>query len=191
MSTTRTPLVRINGKIVELPFGDVIAAGAPGSQGVQGVKGDKGDTGATGATGATGPAGAPFVLTEVPSDQSYSGSTITLTYGESLVPGDVVYYKSDGKVYKADADGTSTYPAMGLATETASSGSHGVLLFGIYRDDARFNWTVGGVLYLSTTPGSMTQTAPSATDNVVQVLGIATHADRIYFCPQLDIATHT
>lgn len=132
-----------------------------------------------------------LVLTEAPSDQAYTGTYVSLTYGESLVPGDPVYFKSDGKVWKADADGTGTYPCMGLAMETASSGSHVVLLHGIYRDDTRYNWTVGGVVYLSTTAGSLTQTQPSATDNVVQVVGIATHADRIYFNPSMDYITHT
>ena len=132
-----------------------------------------------------------MTLTAVPSDQGYTGETVTMTYGESLVPGDVVYVKSDGAVWRADANGTSTYPVFGMAMETASSGDHVVLVRGIYRDDTRYNWTVGGVLYLSTTAGSMTQSQPSATDDVIQPLGIATHADRVYFHPSLMWITHS
>lgn len=128
-------------------------------------------------------------LPEVPDNLVAVGWSASLIYKESLTPGDLVYYKSDGGVWKADADGSGTYPAMGLALETASSGSHEVFLWGLYRDDSRFNWTVGGLIYLSTTAGSMTQTKPSATDNVVQVLGFATHADRIYFKPHLNYFT--
>jgi hypothetical protein len=101
-----------------------------------------------------------------------------------------VYFKSDGKVWKADANGTATFPCIGLAMETFSSGSHVVLLNGIYRDDTLFNWTVGGLIYLSTSAG-LTQTQPSATDDVVQVVGLATHADRMYVNPQLVYLTHT
>lgn len=130
-------------------------------------------------------------VTAVPADLGYSGITTTLTYGESLAPGNAVYLKSDGTVCKADANGTGTYPAIGIALETASSGSHLVLLHGIYRDDSAFNWTVGGVVYLSATAGSLTQTQPSATDDVIQVIGVATHADRLYVRPSLDYMTHT
>ncbi len=171
------------------------ASGATGPTGATGV-GTTGATGATGtsggsgATGATGP-GTSLTITETPSNQSYTGEIVSLTYGESLVPGDAVYLKSDGSVWKADANGSSTYPCIGLAMETASSGSHIVLLKGIYRDDSLYNWTVGGILYLSTTAGSLTQTQPSGTDEVIQVSGIATHADRILFNPDYTYITHT
>lgn len=131
-------------------------------------------------------------LNEVPTvTQTVSGLIVSMTYGESIVPGDLLYFKSDGKVYKADANGVATYPVMGLALATASSGSNNVLLHGIYRDDSRYALTVGGVVYLSTTAGGETQTQPAATDDVIQVVGIATHADRIYFNPSADYLTHT
>jgi hypothetical protein len=167
------------------------STGAKGDTGTTGSTGAKGDTGTTGSTGAKGDTGTTLSLTEVPSDATGTGVIGNFTYGESLTPGDAVYYKSDGKVYKADANGSSTYPCIGLALETASSGTHQVLLKGIYREDARFAWTVGGVIYLSTTAGSLTQTQPSATDDVIQVVGIATHADRMYVCPSMDYITHT
>lgn len=138
-----------------------------------------------------GSGGTTLTLTETPSDQSYTGTIVSLTYGESLTPGAPVYFASDGTVKKADANGASTYPVIGLAMETASSGSHVVLLMGIYRDDALFAWTVGGLIYLSTTAGTLTQTAPSTTDDVVQIVGLATHADRMLVNPQLNYATHT
>lgn len=131
-------------------------------------------------------------LNEAPTNtQTVSGIIVSMTYGESIAPGDLLYFKSDGKVYKADANGVSTYPVMGLALASASSGSNNVLLHGIYRDDSRYAFTVGGVVYLSTTPGGQTQSQPSATDDVIQVVGIATHADRIYFNPSVDYLTHT
>ena len=130
-------------------------------------------------------------LIEAPTaDQTVSGFIVGMTYGESIAKGDLLYFKSDGKVYKADANGVSTYPAMGLALATASAGSNNVLLRGVYRDDTRYAFTVGGVVYLSTTAGTETQTQPAATNDVIQVVGIATHADRIYFNPSADYITH-
>lgn len=132
-----------------------------------------------------------LVLTEAPGNQSYTGITVSLTAGETLAAGDIVYFKSDGKVWKADANAASTYPAMGLATASITANNAGVILLsGIYRDDTLYNFTVGGVVYLSTTAGAATQTQPSATDDAIQVLGIATHADRIFFSPSRDYMTH-
>lgn len=131
------------------------------------------------------------MLTEAPADLAYTGMTVSLTYGESLVPGDIVYFDSTGVVLKADANAAGKFPAMGMAMETFSSGSHVVLLTGIFRNDSLYAFTVGGIVYLSTTPGGVTQTQPAATDDCIQVLGVATHADRIYFNPSPDYLTHT
>lgn len=129
-------------------------------------------------------------LNEVPTvNQTASGLIVSLTYGESITIGNLLYFNSDGKVYKADANGTSTYPVMGLALATASTGSNNVLLHGIYTDTT-YNFTPGGVVYLSINVGGLVQIQPSAPDDVIQVVGIATHADRIYFNPSADYLTH-
>jgi hypothetical protein len=132
------------------------------------------------------------LLNPTPADQSYSGLTATLTYGEALTPGTPVYYKSDEKVYRADATTQATCPCIGIALETAAGGTHLVLLKGFYRDDALFAWaTVGGNIYVSATVGTLTQTMPIATDNVIQVVGVATDAKRMYVNPSPDYVTHT
>jgi hypothetical protein len=61
-----------------------------------------------------------------------------------------------------------------------------VLLSGFIRDDS-WAWTpIGAPVYASTTAGDFTITAPTGALDVVQVLGIVTHADRIYFNPSSD-----
>lgn len=118
------------------------------------------------------------------------GVITTLTAGASLVAGDVCYMNSSGKMVKADADGTSTYPAWAMCLETLSTDGTGkFLLQGFYRNDSFATMTVGAVLYLSTTAGGVTTTAPTASGNKVQVLGRCTHADRIYFNPSNDYYT--
>jgi hypothetical protein len=119
------------------------------------------------------------------SDHSASGSIATLTAAESLVFGDFCYMNASGKMAKADADAIATSSCIGLAIATISADATGnFLMVGFARDDT-WNWTVGGLIYLSTTAGAATQTAPSGTDDVVQVLGVATHADRMWFNPNL------
>jgi len=128
------------------------------------------------------------------SDHTASGIIVSMTAGENLVFGNIVYFKSGGKCWKADAtSGSAAYPAMGMAIATISADAAGdILLNGTARDDSWASLTVGGVLYLSKTAGTMTQSyAAYTTDDVIQVLGIATNATRIYFNPSPDYLTHT
>jgi hypothetical protein len=131
-------------------------------------------------------------LIEAPTaNPAISGITVPMTYGESLIPGDLLCF-NNGAVWKANAGVGGLYPVMGLALETASSGSHLVLLHGIYSNASRYAFgTIGGSIYLSNlTPGVETQGQPSGVDNIIQIVGIATHADRIYFNPSRDYLTH-
>ncbi|OYT15980.1 MAG: hypothetical protein B7C24_10055 [Bacteroidetes bacterium 4572_77] len=121
------------------------------------------------------------------SDHGYDGFTSTMTVGENVVFGDVLYLKSDGKYWKADADADTTMPVTAVAVATILADASGkVMHYGYARDDS-WAWTVGGILYTSTTAGGITETAPSGSGDQVQVIGIATHADRIFFNPELTI----
>lgn len=72
--------------------------------------------------------------------------------------------------------------AMGLSDGTAEQTIE-VLLQGFVRDDS-WNWaTLGGLIYASGTAGALTQTPPAASGDQVQIVGFATHADRMYFNP--------
>ena len=129
------------------------------------------------------------------SDHLASGLTITLTDNENEAFGDVCYIDSDGQAHLADADAiASGIVCVMCADATISADASGdYLLHGIARDDT-WTWTVGGLVYLSltgTTGNTLTQTRPSATDDCIVILGVATHADRMYFNPQLVIVEHT
>jgi len=120
-------------------------------------------------------------------DHTGCGFFIVDTVGESVSVGDVLYMKSDGKWWKADADAATTMPGAGLAMEAKSADEDcKILLYGFFRDDS-WAWTVGGLLYVSTTPGPPTQTAPSGTGDQVQVIGIAITADIILFAPSFEL----
>jgi hypothetical protein len=70
--------------------------------------------------------------------------------------------------------------SAGIAIGTAGN----YLIMGIARDDS-WNWTIGGKIYLSTAAGTISQTAPSGSGQVVQILGVANHPDRMLFNPNL------
>ena len=123
------------------------------------------------------------------SDHSVSSKGIvSMTVGENVAFGDVLYMKSDGKLWKTDADATTTMPviAMAIATIAADAAGEVMVGHGFVRDDT-WTWTVGGNVYTSLTPGELTQVAPSATGDQVQIVGMATHADRMLFNPNSSI----
>jgi len=97
-----------------------------------------------------------------------------------------LYIASDGNLDEADASASGTMPCFGLAME-AGTGSKKVFQQGYVRHDA-WNWVVGGIIYVSETTGALTQTPPATTGSQVQVVGVATHADRMFFSPNFAIA---
>ena len=110
--------------------------------------------------------------------------------GEAITQWDAVYLGSSSTWLKADADGTGTYPARGLAlTTVGSAAALTVIVKGVVRNDA-WAWTPGGTIYLSTTPGGLTQTAPATSGNKVQAVGWALSADEMYVDPNSEYLTN-
>src|SRR6478609_1353616 len=96
--------------------------------------------------------------------------------GANLTQWQAVYLSAAGTWLLADANGSGTFPARGLAIATTASGAKAIVIVkGHIRSDA-WNWTVGGNIYLSETAGGLTQTAPTTASNV-QALGWADSAD--------------
>ena len=122
-------------------------------------------------------------------DGEFSGDVAVFQAGEDLTAGEVVYFKSDGKVWKAVATAAATSRAVAMCTATISANAFGAfLLKGFARFDSEFpTWTIGGVLY---TPEAETsgknvpeQAAPDSDGDFVQILGYAISGDAVYFCP--------
>jgi hypothetical protein len=137
-------------------------------------------------------------ITAAPADDhSYTGPRISLTAASNVAFGDLCYIASTGKATLVDADaiGTSSGIVIAVASINADASGYFVLPGALLRDDT-WNWTVGGLIYAAAPAGSassgstLTQTAPSATDAAVQVVGVATHADRMLFYPSLLVYTH-
>jgi hypothetical protein len=111
--------------------------------------------------------------------------TKKVTAGEAIAAGQLVYIKtSDGLFYIADANGSSTYPAVCVSANAAAVGDtvDCVIAGRVYTS---VTLTVGQPVYLSTTAGTVTSTEP--TTGTRQTVGLAINANEY----QLDIKTTT
>ena len=129
-----------------------------------------------------------LALNPTPADLDYSGQTATFLANENQGFGDAVFINSTSEAQLGDASVIATASCIGLCIAGVTTGNTGTyLLQGFARNDT-WNWTPGQPIYLSltgTTTNTLTQTAPSATNEVVQILGMAITADIIYWNPNL------
>jgi len=142
------------------------------------------------STGGGGDATKLMMSGGLGTDDTWAGSIITnLNAGATVAQWDAVYLGSASKWLLADANGSGTYPAVGIVTAGATDTQPvTVVTHGTIRNDA-WNWTIGGTVYLSTTPGGLTQTAPSTDGDKVQIVGTAISADIIFIHPSPDYGT--
>jgi hypothetical protein len=108
----------------------------------------------------------------------YFGGTTSMTAGA------IYHYKSDGTWELADADdNTKSDGLLAMATGTASD-TNGMLLRGMGTLD-HDPGAVGDALYLTTTAGDVSATAPSGNGNIVRIVGYCLDASngQIWFNP--------
>ena len=108
------------------------------------------------------------------------------TTGPGYLPGMLVQLRN-GKWYPADADETSQQGNM-LGVSLGASPSLGILIRGFAAlnstADGVTTWSIGGPLYVSQTAGQITETAPSASNRYVRVVGYMTETSNlVYFNP--------
>jgi hypothetical protein len=102
--------------------------------------------------------------------------------GEDLNTGDICYYKSDGKMWKADASSSTTATNfLALILENISANATGTFL--VFGRCVTSGLTIGSLYYLSETSGSITAIAPSTSGAIVRPLGTALSATTLWFNP--------
>jgi Flp pilus assembly protein TadG len=108
--------------------------------------------------------------------------TETLTAGETLADGDLCYLNSDGEMYLADADAEATADTLlAICTESLTDGNPGTFIIrGRYTTSGL---TTGSVYYVDVTAGDWTATAPSATGDIVRIVGYALSTTVLLFMP--------
>jgi hypothetical protein len=118
-------------------------------------------------------------------DDTWTGnSTNSFNASTTIAQFEAVYLTSSSTWALTDADAIGTAGSVMVAIP-GEAGTNGnalrVILNNSYVRNDAWNWTVGGKLYLSTTAGELTQTAPSGTDDVVRLVGTAVSADVIHW----------
>ena len=123
------------------------------------------------------------------SDTNFSvqGDIVKIGTG-STTQGELCYYKSDGAWAAADADAVATSGGvlLGIALGTDPD-SDGMLLRGMFTLD-HDPGTIADELYVSTTAGDITGTAPSGSGDVVRVVGYCLDSTngQVWFNPSND-----
>jgi len=109
------------------------------------------------------------------------------TAGETLALCQVVYLDSNGQWKKADADSETTATLIGITMDAIISGNQGrIQIFGPIGYSI-WSWTKGAKLYLSSTPGELTETQPTPTaGGVIKAVAYALTATMINF--QLELS---
>lgn len=128
----------------------------------------------------------PVLEPDLANDHTWSGNSFEGTAGETLAQFNLVYLKSDGKYWKADADAAGTMPGVAMASDVIVADAVGVFIAPVsYVRDDTWAWTIGAVLYASGTAGGLTETAGT----IPEIVGYAVTADVIFFYPLLGTAT--
>jgi len=133
------------------------------------------------------------IPTTLNADTSVTGDIITVTFGETVVFGELCYpdATADEWLKALGTNAAVKHPALGIALDSAGDGETGrLLLSGTIRDDTAFSSAASGdVVYLSDgTAGDVVYAAPSDTGDIVQIVGFGIAAGYIFFNPD---ATYT
>jgi len=138
-------------------------------------------------TGDVSISGSRVLPITLSADDTVSGDIITVTFGESVVFGEVCYPDlTQNEWMKAlGTNVAATHPGMGIALESKGNGESGKLLLrGTIRDDSAFAGVMGDIVYLSDgTAGDVLYAAPTTTGDIVQILGFVIADNYFYFNP--------
>ena len=118
-------------------------------------------------------------------DGAFQGDVVYFGGTTSMTVGTIYNYKSDGTWEAADADDVATSDGLLAVALGAASDTNGMLLRGMVTLD-HDPGAIGDVLFLSTTAGDASATAPSGSGDIVRVIGYqVNHASQgeIWFNP--------
>jgi hypothetical protein len=104
------------------------------------------------------------------------------TTGSTIPKGAAVYISGHNGnkilIDLADADASGKYPAIGLAAGAIANNSDGeVTVYGELAGVNTSSYSIGDVLYLSSTPGVLTNTRPTSSADAVQNIGRVARSD--------------
>jgi len=113
-----------------------------------------------------------------------AGLQQSLTVGENVTAYLPLYLKNDGKLWKANASSATTALALFMSAEAKNADQLcKVYLSSQVITNVGWSWAIGGIVYLATSAGGLTQTKPITTGNIVFIVGVAISATKILFQP--------
>ncbi len=115
------------------------------------------------------------------------GAVVTDVYndtGSTLNKGDAVYLTGGNNgdnphVALADADDATKMPALGIIRENISTASVGQVVTSGVMNDSSHGYTLGADLFISTTAGALSETAPTSESGLIQKIGKVVSANHI------------
>ena len=126
-------------------------------------------------------------------DHDAQGIIFTFNAGATVTPFSPVYLAEDNLVEECDASAIATMPCIGVSVNVSDvtvGNPIEVLMLGLIRDDTFAFGTHGALVFVSETTGAMTNTAPTTTDAVVQIIGHSIEDDAIFVQPSLTYLEH-
>ncbi len=116
-------------------------------------------------------------------DGDHDGDIVYMGGTTSMTIGTIYHFKSDGAWEAADADAVTNCDGLLAVALGAASDTNGMLLRGMVTLD-HDPGAVGDVLFLSTTAGDATATAPSGNGDIIRVIGYSMKGTKeIWFDP--------
>lgn len=110
--------------------------------------------------------------------------TRTVTAGETLAAGDLIYLSVTPEAFKADAN-SEAKEAIGFVIAGITAAATGTAYFGSGVISGLTGLTPGARYFLSaTTPGGISTSKPTGTGDIVQQIGRALSTTELYFEPQ-------
>jgi len=92
------------------------------------------------------------------------------------------YYFTSGSAWSlSDSNGVATSTGM-LAIALGNTVASGMLLRGYVRNDS-WTFATASAVYLNSTAGALSNTAPTAANDVIRIVGFAISRTVIFFCP--------
>lgn len=115
---------------------------------------------------------------------TYVGITGTFTSGESTAFGDLLYLKSDGYLWKANASASSSADGLVMMSVgvTSSSATASYLFTGLLANSA-WSFTKGDKLYMNTTSGGLVSSLITGSGKIIRIVGHALASSVIHFNP--------
>jgi len=109
--------------------------------------------------------------------------TENFTAGNNLIPSQLVYIKSGGKLDYASASSNNTIPPIALTKAISSNNTMTTVLLpgSTYRETA-WNFTAGDRAWLSSTAGNVTNLPPAPSGYYAICVGVFSASDTLVFC---------